>query len=69
MGKVEKQQPRPRHSHLPPPEIEVVEAIATCSCSHSLESHSADGCITEECECEIERGMLLVGKIQAIDQL
>jgi len=46
-----------------------LEAIVTCSCSHGLNDHSPKGCSVETCDCEIEVGMLVLGKIAAIDDL
>lgn len=51
-----------------PRATEQVEEIVTCACSHQLAEHTNDGCAVEDCECEVERGLLLVGKVQAIDQ-
>lgn len=56
----------PKHA---PPETEQVEAIVTCACSHTLSEHAEDGCVVEECDCTIERNLLAVGKLQAIDQV
>jgi len=63
---------RARHGHRPARpanEPEIVETIVTCACSHGLEQHSDGGCTIDDCDCEIERGLLLVGKIQAVDEM
>jgi len=55
--------------HVKPSDIEQVEVIATCACSHSLSEHADDGCTVEECDCGVERGLLVLGKVQAIDEV
>ena len=57
----------PKHANSTEPQQ--VEEIVTCSCSHSLAVHTEDGCGVEECECEVERGLLLLGKVQAVDEM
>lgn len=49
--------------------LEVVEEIVTCSCTHGLKEHSDNGCTVADCDCEIERDLLLIEKVQAIDEL
>lgn len=48
---------------------EALEQIVTCSCSHGLQEHSPEGCTIEVCDCKNAAGMLLLGKIAAIDDL
>ena len=46
-----------------------IESIVMCSCSHEFYDHSEMGCMKGECECDLERSMLLVGKLKAVDEL
>lgn len=50
-------------------DAEVIEEIVTCRCTHTLSQHGPEGCAESDCACELERAMLLVGKVQAVDEL
>jgi len=69
MGKHYKRHLRSHDASKAAIEIDAVEEIVTCDCSHRLRDHSAEGCAVEDCECVVERGLLLIGKIHAIDEL
>lgn len=65
MAKHHKTHEKPKSSDEHPD----VETIATCGCAHEFFEHSEMGCMKGECECDLERSMLLVGKLKAIDEL
>lgn len=69
MGHKHKKQLRLQTAGGSETEIDVIEQIATCSCLHPLSLHTSLGCSQSDCECAVERELLLVGKVKAVDEI